>query len=75
MDEGHVVVDSITPIPLKKITNVLARESGFDSVDDLPAHCKARPRRQGVLDPLPLLAARRVELTYRVFCTGSAKYH
>jgi hypothetical protein len=35
MDDGHIVVDSIAPIPLKKITSVLARESGFESVDDL----------------------------------------
>jgi len=35
MDEGHVVVDSITPIRLKDITYDLARESGFSSVKDL----------------------------------------
>jgi hypothetical protein len=35
MDDGHVVVDSITPITLKDITGELARESGFDSVKDL----------------------------------------
>jgi hypothetical protein len=35
MDEGHVVVDSIEPIRLKDVTYDLARESGFDSVDDL----------------------------------------
>jgi len=35
MDEGHVVVDSITPILLKDITDDLARESGFDGVKDL----------------------------------------
>jgi hypothetical protein len=35
MDEGHIVVDSIAPIALTEITNDLARESGFDSVDDL----------------------------------------
>jgi hypothetical protein len=35
MDEGHVVVDSITPIAMKEITHDLARESGFDSVEDL----------------------------------------
>jgi hypothetical protein len=35
MDEGHIVVDSITPITLRKVTNALARESGFKSVDDL----------------------------------------
>ena len=35
MDDGHVVVDSIEPIELADITADLARESGFDSVDDL----------------------------------------
>src|SRR5207342_2120864 len=35
MDEGSIVVDSIEPIELADITCDLARESGFDSVDDL----------------------------------------
>jgi hypothetical protein len=35
MDDGHIVVDSITPITMKDITYDLARESGFASVDDL----------------------------------------
>ena len=35
MDEGHIVVDSIAPIALDDVTVDLARESGFDSVDDL----------------------------------------
>ena len=35
MDDGHVVVDSVTPIGLRDITQDLARESGFDSVEDL----------------------------------------
>jgi len=35
MDEGHVVVDSITPIELADVTEDLARESGFGSVEDL----------------------------------------
>ena len=35
MDEGHVVVDSITPIAIADITDDLARESGFASVEDL----------------------------------------
>ena len=35
MDDGHIVVDSITPIRLRDITRDLARESGFDSVPDL----------------------------------------
>ena len=35
MDEGHVVVDSISPITLDDVSHDLARESGFDSVEDL----------------------------------------
>lgn len=35
MDEGSIVIDAIDPITLKDITDDLARESGFDSVDDL----------------------------------------
>ena len=35
MDDGHVVVDSIAPIDVGDITCDLARESGFESVDDL----------------------------------------
>ena len=35
MDEGHIVVDSISPITLTDLTDDLARESGFESVDDL----------------------------------------
>jgi hypothetical protein len=35
MDEGHVVVDSITPIGLDDVTEDLARESGFESLDAL----------------------------------------
>ena len=35
MDEGHVVVDSITPIEIADITEDLARESGFGSVEEL----------------------------------------
>jgi hypothetical protein len=35
MDEGHIVVDSITPMTVAAITDDLARESGFESVDDL----------------------------------------
>ena len=35
MDEGHIVVDSIAPITLADVTYDLARESGFESVDDL----------------------------------------
>ena len=35
MDDGHIVVDSIEPITLAGVTDDLARESGFDGVDDL----------------------------------------
>ena len=35
MDEGFIVVDSIEEISLKDITQSLAVESGFASVDDL----------------------------------------
>jgi hypothetical protein len=35
MDEGHIVVDAITSITLSDVTYDLARESGFESVDDL----------------------------------------
>ena len=35
MDDGHIVVDSIAPIDISNITYDLARESGFESVDDL----------------------------------------
>jgi hypothetical protein len=35
MDEGQIVVDSIMPIRLTDITYDLARESGFNSVEDL----------------------------------------
>jgi|SRR6187551_829679 len=35
MDDGHIVVDSIEPMHPNQLTDNLARESGFDSVDDL----------------------------------------
>ena len=35
MDDGHIVVDSIKPISLDDVTSDLARESGFQSVEDL----------------------------------------
>jgi hypothetical protein len=35
MDDGHIVVDSIVPITVENITYDLARESGFQTVDDL----------------------------------------
>ena len=35
MDDGHIVVDSIASMRVADITDDLARESGFGSVDDL----------------------------------------
>ena len=35
MDEGHIIVESIEQIAHTDITDELARESGFASVDDL----------------------------------------
>jgi hypothetical protein len=35
MGDGHICVDSIVPITLTDITYDLARESGFESVEDL----------------------------------------
>lgn len=35
MDEGHILVDSITPMEITEVTYDLARESGFASVEDL----------------------------------------
>ena len=35
MDDGHIVVDSITPITMDEITEDLAIESGFDNVESL----------------------------------------
>jgi hypothetical protein len=35
LDDGHIVVDSIDQIDASEITYDLARESGFESVDDL----------------------------------------
>ena len=35
MDDGQIVVDSIVPINIADITHDLARESGFNSVEDM----------------------------------------
>jgi hypothetical protein len=35
MDQGHIVVDAITPIAIADVTDDLALESGFDSAKDL----------------------------------------
>lgn len=40
MEEGHIVVDSIKTITLADITEKLARESGFATVDELLAVAK-----------------------------------
>ena len=43
MDDGHIVVDSIDEITIKDITHDLAREGGFQSVDDLLKIAKHGP--------------------------------
>jgi len=43
IDEGQIVVDSITSIRLEDITHDLARESGFSSVQDLLETAKHGP--------------------------------
>jgi hypothetical protein len=43
MDDGHIVVDSIEKITIKDITHDLAREGGFQSVDDLLKIAKHGP--------------------------------
>jgi hypothetical protein len=43
MDDGHIVVDSIEEISIKDITHDLAREGGFQSVDDLLKIAKHGP--------------------------------
>jgi hypothetical protein len=45
MDEGHIVVDSITSITRRDITHDLARESGFASVAELLAVAQHGPGR------------------------------
>src|SRR5215472_13135337 len=50
MDGGSIVVDSITPIALKAITDDLARESRFEGVADLLSVAKhGRGRRVWVI--------------------------
>ena len=58
MDEGHIVVDSIEPITLKKVTNDLARESGFESRKALLETAEARARQSGLPDSLSLPTSR-----------------
>ena len=43
MDDGHIVVDSIEEITIKDITHDLAREGGFQNVDDLLKIAKHGP--------------------------------
>ena len=43
MDDGHIVVDSIEEITIKDVTHDLAREGGFQSVDDLLKIAKHGP--------------------------------
>jgi hypothetical protein len=40
MDDGHIVVDSIEPTTRKQVTHDLARESGFDGVEEMMAIAK-----------------------------------
>ena len=35
MDDGHIVVDAVEAMSIEDITHDLARESGFESVEDL----------------------------------------
>lgn len=60
MDEGHVVVDSIAPIAVTDVTDDLARESGFESVEELLRIARHGQGRQDVPDSVPLLAAGRM---------------
>jgi hypothetical protein len=43
VDDGHIVVDAIDEITVKDITHDLAREGGFESVDDLLKIAKHGP--------------------------------
>lgn len=43
MDDGHIVVDSIDEITTRDITHDLAREGGFQRVDDLLKVAKHGP--------------------------------
>jgi hypothetical protein len=43
MDDGHIVVDSLDEITRKDITDDLAREGGFQSVEDLLSVAKHGP--------------------------------
>lgn len=45
MDDGQIVVDSIEKITCKDITHDLAREGGFESVQDLLGTAKHGPGR------------------------------
>jgi hypothetical protein len=45
MDEGHIVVDSIEPMTIEDVTHDLARESGFDGVEDLLGVARHGPGR------------------------------
>jgi hypothetical protein len=43
MEDGSIVVDEVTPIEMSNITYDLARESGFESVEDLLAIARHGP--------------------------------
>jgi hypothetical protein len=57
MDEGHVVVDSIVPIAVSDITDDLARESGFESVEELLGIARHGPGENVYLIRFHYLAA------------------
>ena len=63
MDNGHIVVDSIAPISLGDVTYDLARESGFESLDDL-----LRVARHGRGDKAYLIR-------FHYLCLISARVH
>jgi hypothetical protein len=45
MEDGHIVVDSVTSITRRDITHDLARESGFAGVEELLAVAQHGPGR------------------------------
>jgi hypothetical protein len=70
MEDGHIVVDSIEPITLDDVTYDLARESGFQSVEDLLQVARHGPGdniylirfhylRPGAWDTVPAKTVRR----------------
>jgi hypothetical protein len=60
MEEGRIVVDSIAPIAVTDVTYDLARESGFESVDDLLRIARHGSGDKVYLNSVPLSASGRV---------------